>query len=285
MKGKVISRFKFNWNRLVKKKWFFPAVYLGIVAIVLTVILSVQQLEKKVVQEEIPNKDPLDEIYMQEDAEEVVQREEMVKMPLDDFLEATIVTKFFDYDATPEEQEKSVTFYHNRYYQSKGVHIQTADEKPFDVLASLSGTVVEVKEDPLLGNVVVLSHEDGVTTYYASLGETTVEKGDKVDQGDKLGLAGKNIFNEESGVHVHFELHKDDQEVNPEVYFNEPLQNLLQATNAKDEPKEEVEEETESAPMDENEELEEAEETGDEENDEEESSFDISEWKEKEGLS
>lgn len=280
MKGKVISRFKFNWNRLVKKKWFFPAIYLGVVAIVLTVILSVQQLEKNVVQEDPAADKPFDEMYVNEEAEEVVQREEMVKMPLDDFLEANIVTKYFDYEATEEDQEKAVTFYHNRYYQSKGVHIQTVDEQAFDVLAALSGTVVEVKEDPLLGNVIVLKHEDGIATYYASLGETTVKKGDEVSQGDKLGTAGKNIFNEESGIHVHFELHKDDVEVNPETYFNEPLQNLVQETNI------EAPLENETPPEDEHDDGEPVDEDEDSnEHDVEDPAEDLSSWKEKEGLS
>jgi len=281
MKGKVISRFKFKWNRLVKKKRFFPAVYLGIVAIVLTVILSVQQLEKKVVQEDPAADKPFDEMYVNEEAEEVVQREEMVKMPMDDFLEANIVTKFFDYEATEEDQEKAVTFYHNRYYQSKGVHIQAVDEQAFDVLAALSGKVVDVKEDPLLGNVVVLKHEDGVATYYASLGETAVKKGDEVAQGDKLGTAGQNIFNEESGTHVHFELHKDDVEVNPELYFNEPLQNLVQETSTEEPPKEETpptdEPDDEGELVDEND--------APDENEVDDPDEDLSSWKEKEGLS
>lgn len=279
MKGKVISRFKFNWNRLVKKKWFFPAVYLGVVAIVLTVILSVQQLEKKVVQEDPVGDSPFDEIYQGEASEEVMQAEEMVKMPLDDFLEANIVTKFFDYDASAEDQEQAVTFYHNRYYQSKGVHIQTVDEEAFDVLAALSGKVVDVKEDPLLGNVVVLSHDNGIATYYASLGETSVKKGDEVAQGDKLGVAGKNIFNEESGIHVHFELHKDDVEVNPETYFNEPVQNLVQAAS------------TEETPTDENEEAPPVSDENDDEmndaneNEVDDPSEDGSNWQKQEGLS
>ena len=77
-----------------------------------------------------------------------------------------------------------------------------------------------------IGNVVTLTHGDSITTHYASLKEVVVEAGDKVKQGDKIGTAGKNIFNESGGIHVHFELHKDGIEVNPENFFNEPVSKL-----------------------------------------------------------
>lgn len=83
-----------------------------------------------------------------------------------------------------------------------------------------------MKEDPLLGNVVILDHENDVTTYYASLADVQVKAGADVKQGDLLGGAGKNIFGKDNGTHVHFELRKEGQEVNPEDYFNQPLSQL-----------------------------------------------------------
>src|SRR5690625_4547056 len=93
---------------------------------------------------------------------------------------------------------------------------------------TLSGNVMEIKEDPLLGNVVIMEHGGDVTTYYASLEEIDVTSGAKVKQGDKIGTAGKNLFGQESGTHVHFEMRKGDTEVNPEDFFNEPLSKLEQ---------------------------------------------------------
>src|SRR5699024_7622869 len=79
-------------------------------------------------------------------------------------------------------------------------------------------------------NIVIMSHDDGIETYYASLTETKVQEGDEVKQGDILGIAGKNVFSADSGVHVHFEIHKDGVEVNPEEYLDEPFQNLVEAS-------------------------------------------------------
>src|SRR5699024_10896824 len=152
----------------------------------------------------------------------------------------------YDYEAKEEEQQDGLILYNDRYYQSTGIGIKKEDDSTFDVVASLSGEVVEVKEDPLLGNVVVLSHEDDVKTYYASLGEVEVDAGDEVKQGETIGVSGKNLFTKEDGVHVHFELRKDGTEVDPEKYFNQPLSKLDDLKEEKnEEEKNEEEKETE----------------------------------------
>src|SRR5699024_10370626 len=161
-----------------------------------------------------------------EDAEAVLDQQEVIKMPVQDKEQAEIVTKFYDYNAEQDEQENGLVLYNNRYYQSTGIDIASAEGEAFDVVASLRGTVTEVKEDPLLGNVVVVSHENDVMTYYASLNEVEVKADSEVKQGDAIGTAGKNLFGKDSGTHVHFELRKDGKEVDPESFFNQPVSEL-----------------------------------------------------------
>src|SRR5699024_8483702 len=128
-----------------------------------------------------------------EDVESVIDQQETIKMPIADEDQAEIVTKFYDYDADQEDQENALVRFNNMFYQSTGIDIASADGETFDVKASLSGTVTEVKEDPILGNVVSISHENDVETYYASLDEVGVKAGSKV---------------------------------NPEVFFNQPVSKL-----------------------------------------------------------
>lgn len=222
---------KNKWTRIFKKKWFFPAVYLLLAAFLLTGVVWYQSLENQLlggVDEEPDSTDSYSNDPYDEEAESVVQQQETIKMPVEEDIQTEIVTKFFDYEDEQDEQEKGLNLYNNRYYQSTGVNVAADDGEPFDVVASMSGTVAEVKEDPLLGNVVILSHEDDISTYYASLGEIAVDPGDKVAQGDQVGVAGKNLFSEESGNHVHFEIRKDDIEVNPEMFFNESVLKLVE---------------------------------------------------------
>ena len=234
---------KNKWSELLKKKWFFPAVYITIAAVLLTVVVWYQNVDNQIkdVAEEVeddyvPNMHDDDK-----DSESVMDQQETIKMPIEENEKAEIVTKFYDYEAKEEEQQDGLILYNDRYYQSTGIGIKKEDDSTFDVVASLSGEVVEVKEDPLLGNVVVLSHEDDVKTYYASLGEVEVDAGDEVKQGETIGVSGKNLFTKEDGVHVHFELRKDGTEVDPEKYFNQPLSKLDDLKEEKNEEEKETE--------------------------------------------
>ncbi|MEI3607777.1 M23 family metallopeptidase [Pseudogracilibacillus sp. SE30717A] len=220
---------KNKWTRIFKKKWFFPALYIVIAAFLLTGVVWYQNAQSKLIEglDEIEGTDGYNQNEFDEEAKSVLQQQEIIKMPVDDAVQTEIVTKFYDYNAEQEDQEKGLTLYNNRYYQSTGVDIASSDGESFDVVASLSGTVTEVKEDPLLGNVVVMSHGEDIMTYYASLGEVSVEPGTDVKQGEQIGTAGKNLFSEESGTHVHFEIRKGEAEVNPEEFFNEPLSKLV----------------------------------------------------------
>lgn len=219
---------KNKWSQIFRKKWFFPALYLSIAAVLLASVIWYQNAGSDVSEQD--DQRNAEDHYLpsmnDEDAVPVVDQQELVGMPLENTDEAEIVTKFFDYNAEQEDRENALVLYNNRYYQSTGVDIAAADAETFDVLASISGTVEEVKEDPLLGNVVVVSHGEDLKTYYASLGDVAVSVSDQVAQGDKLGTAGKNLFGKDNGTHLHFEIRKDGTEVNPESYFDQPASSI-----------------------------------------------------------
>src|SRR5690625_491924 len=152
---------KNKWTRIFKKKWFFPALYIVIAAFLLSAVVWYQNMQSKLfegIEDDIEQSDNYQSGDFDEDAEPVVQQEETIKMPVQEEAQTEIVTKFYDYNADEEEQEKGLNFYNNRYYQSTGVDIAADDGESFEVMASLSGTVTEVKQDPLHGNVVVLDH-------------------------------------------------------------------------------------------------------------------------------
>ena len=233
---------KNKWSRIFKKKGFLPALYLTLAAVLVSGVVWFQSGDDQATEEEAVEDDRMVERgsdHPDEDAEPVMGSDEVIEMPVANADETEIVTKFYDYDAEEEEQVDSLILYNNRYYQSTGLGIAHPEGESFDVIASLSGTVSEVKEDPLLGNVIVLDHADDVVTYYASLGEMDVQAGDDIEQGDVIGTAGKNLYGQDNGTHVHFELRKDGQEVNPETYFDQPVASL-------DDISEDVMEETET---------------------------------------
>lgn len=255
MKEKENQTKKFQWKNIHKKKWFFPAIYLIAASLLITVVVWYQTLDDPVPEvadhEGEGNNYIIEENDSLESAVPVSDTQEVIKVPVPEEVETSIVTKFYEYDAEDEEQENAIIYHNNSYYQSKGVDIASNDGEAFEVLAALSGTVTNTKEDPLLGKVVVLSHDNNVDTYYASLDELQVKTGEKVSQGDVLGTAGKSLLRKDHGVHVHFELRKNDEAMNPEVYFNQPLDQLTEYA-AIEEDDSNDEEDAQEEPEDEN---------------------------------
>jgi murein DD-endopeptidase MepM/ murein hydrolase activator NlpD len=85
------------------------------------------------------------------------------------------------------------------------------------VMAVASGTVKEVGYDTLNGNYVILTHADGYESRYYSLKDgITLSKGDKVTEGQVIGEMSTSMATESlDGNHLHFEMSKDGQDINP----------------------------------------------------------------------
>jgi stage II sporulation protein Q len=137
--------------------------------------------------------------------------------------------QFYDNDGDAAEQEAALVFYDNTYHPNTGLDIASKDGKEFDVIASLSGTVTNVMEDAVLGNVIEIEHDKGIVTQYQSVKDYQVKVGDQVEQGQVIAKSGTSLINEKAGNHVHFEIRKDNVPVNPHEYFNKPLSALQDA--------------------------------------------------------
>lgn len=82
------------------------------------------------------------------------------------------------------------------------------------VVAADAGTVVYAKwETSGYGNLVIVDHGNGYTSYYAHLFGFYVDVGDVVAQGQHLGVRGTT--GRSTGPHLHFEIRKDGVHQNP----------------------------------------------------------------------
>ena len=81
------------------------------------------------------------------------------------------------------------------------------------VLAARAGEVEAAGRLAGYGNVVVLRHEQGVTTLYAHLSTILVDPGTPVARGTVVGLVGRT--GNASGPHLHFEAHVGGAAVDP----------------------------------------------------------------------
>lgn len=101
-----------------------------------------------------------------------------------------------------------------------GVDIRSDVGTP--VKAAGDGIVTKVFVDEMMGTTVVIQHANGIETVYSSLqsGEL-VDAGQEVARGDTIGGVGMTAPYEISEPpHLHFEIKKDGEFVNPFDYIN-----------------------------------------------------------------
>lgn len=84
-------------------------------------------------------------------------------------------------------------------------------------VAAKAGTVIVSDYNRYRGNYVVVSHGSGNTTTYQHLSKRSVKVGDKVSQGQVVGITGSTGVS--SGPHLHFEISENGQIVNPLKYL------------------------------------------------------------------
>lgn len=89
------------------------------------------------------------------------------------------------------------------------------------VKAVLDGTVTQIEKDTELGIVITIDHGNGLETKYGCLStDEMVTLGKEVKKGDAISGVGKAVGIElADGPHLHFEVIKDGENVNPKNYL------------------------------------------------------------------
>ncbi|MBQ7574163.1 MAG: M23 family metallopeptidase [Clostridia bacterium] len=97
--------------------------------------------------------------------------------------------------------------------------IDIAVDNGGSVMAIADGTVTEVSEDEK-GKYIVISHDNGFVSKYCALSDVNgLEVDAKVKAGDVIGIVGKSKGENTQATHLHFELYKDSECVNPTEYL------------------------------------------------------------------
>jgi len=101
--------------------------------------------------------------------------------------------------------------------------IDIAAEAGTNVCAAADGEVYTVYDDDTMGMTVVIRHEGGYTTKYASLAEeVSVKPGDTVTVGQTIGVVGSTALLESAiGDHVHFSVSCNAEFVDPAKFFTQ----------------------------------------------------------------
>lgn len=117
-------------------------------------------------------------------------------------VESTKYTSYFGYRTNPITNKKS---FHT------GLDI--AAPLGTKIRAAYNGTVRKVGEDNHSGKYIFLKHDDGFETFYCHCSEILAEEGAVIRQGETIALVGSTGWS--TGPHLHFEVRKNGERVNP----------------------------------------------------------------------
>ena len=85
------------------------------------------------------------------------------------------------------------------------------------VMATGDGIVVKTEEHEGYGNLVIIDHGEGFQSLYAHLRNFNTEKGRRIKKGEVIGYVGNTGYS--TAPHLHFEIHLNDERVDPEKYI------------------------------------------------------------------
>lgn len=206
-------------KQVQRKSWFWPLIYSGIAIVFVGMIWGTSALISKdspsVTDSAMGDKPESGDLIVETNAPN-----EILKFPFsEDLLEEVVILQdYYDMKADAATREKSVLVFNQSYVTNTGISL-SAEDKPFEVVAAMSGVVEEVVEDVFQGDEIVISHADGLKTVYGSVTGILVNKGDKISQGDPIATASSNEWNPSAGTHLHFEVLLDNEPVNPGSYL------------------------------------------------------------------
>lgn len=99
--------------------------------------------------------------------------------------------------------------------------IDIAMQKTDVVRAVADGKVKSIKNDPRYGLTVVIEHQNGFESIYSSLLTAEfITVGEEIKQGSTIATVGNTAtFEIADTTHLHFEMKKDGQNVDPNIYI------------------------------------------------------------------
>jgi murein DD-endopeptidase MepM/ murein hydrolase activator NlpD len=118
----------------------------------------------------------------------------------------------------PVEGIVTTHFQKGGYFSARSHYgIDIATTQGSTIRAAGAGTILLADWTPDYGNVVVISHGGGFVSYYAHAMRLLVEQGNRVRKGQPIALLGSSGIS--SAPHLHFEIWKKGEPLNPETFI------------------------------------------------------------------
>jgi len=101
----------------------------------------------------------------------------------------------------------------NRFHRGVDIKVPVGSR----VFATAKGTVTKASFDSKKGYYITIKHDDAYSTTYTHLSRLMVKPGDKVKKRAQIALSGNTGHS--TAPHLHYEVHKNGQVVDPKKYF------------------------------------------------------------------
>jgi murein DD-endopeptidase MepM/ murein hydrolase activator NlpD len=88
------------------------------------------------------------------------------------------------------------------------------------IRASGPGTVKDAGVDDVYGRYILIDHGGGIETMYGHASRLFVETGEQVERNEVIALSGST--GRSTAPHLHFEIRRDGQPVDPLLYVRQP---------------------------------------------------------------
>lgn len=105
-----------------------------------------------------------------------------------------------------------------KQFMHKGIDL--AAPMSTTIVAPAKGQVTKIDYNDAQGHFMIMRHDDGYTTLYSHLSEVMVSQDSTVEQGDAIAKVGNS--GRSTGPHLHFEVHKDNETIDPLTVITYP---------------------------------------------------------------
>lgn len=102
-----------------------------------------------------------------------------------------------------------------RDHTHKGIDISAPNGTP--IKAAAEGKVTYSGSMGGYGNLIIITHENNIQTYYAHCSRLYVSVGEEVEAGDTIAAVGSTGYS--TGNHLHFEIRQNGAQINPQRYL------------------------------------------------------------------
>ncbi len=111
-----------------------------------------------------------------------------------------------------------------KFHKGLDIDLETGDP----IVAAFEGKVRIARYNKGYGNMVVISHEDGLETLYGHMSQLNVQEGEIVKSGQLIGLGGST--GQSTGAHLHFEIRVFGEQVDPSWVIDQQTLKPLTST-------------------------------------------------------